>query len=71
MNWFERVNQTEDEQELESLRPRMPRGRPFGQPEWQKEIAQRSGLESADRTAAKSEREARRSRSLWMEPSPD
>ena len=49
MNWLERVNQTEDEQELESLRPRVQRGRPFGQPEWQKKIAKRLGLESAYR----------------------
>ena len=33
-NWLERVNQTEDEQELESLRPSVQRGRPFGRPEW-------------------------------------
>src|SRR5262245_4211250 len=47
MNWLERVNQNEDEQELESLRPSVQRGRPFGQPEWRKEIAKRLGLESA------------------------
>ncbi len=36
-------------QELEALRRSVQRGRPFGQPEWQKEIAQRLGLESAYR----------------------
>jgi len=45
----ERVNQTDDAQELEALRRSMQRGRPFGQPEWQKEIAKRLGLESAYR----------------------
>ncbi len=48
-NWLERVNQTDDAQELEALRRSVQRGRPFGQPEWQKEIAQRLGLESAYR----------------------
>ena len=36
-------------QELEALRRSVQRGRPFGQPEWQKEIAKRLGLESAYR----------------------
>jgi putative transposase len=49
MNWVERVNQTEDEQELASLRRSVQRGRPFGKPEWQKEIAKRLGLELAYR----------------------
>jgi putative transposase len=48
-NWLERVNQTEDERELESLRRSVQRGRPFGQTDWQKEIAKRLGLESAYR----------------------
>src|SRR5271157_3088692 len=46
-NLLDRVNQTDDAQELEALRRSVQRGRPFGQPEWQKEIAQRLGLESA------------------------
>ncbi len=37
-NWLERVNQTDDAQELEALRRSVQRGRPFGQPEWQKDI---------------------------------
>src|SRR5262245_1641526 len=49
MNWLARVNQTEDEQELESLRRSVGRGRPFGGPEWQKVIVKRLGLESAYR----------------------
>ena len=48
-NWLDRVNQTDDAQELEALRRSVQRGRPFGQPEWQKEIAKRLGLESAYR----------------------
>jgi putative transposase len=48
-NWLERVNRTDDAQELEALRRSVQRGRPFGQPEWQKEIAQRLGLESVYR----------------------
>ena len=43
------VNQTDDAQELEALRRSVQRGRPFGQPEWQKEIAHCLGLESAYR----------------------
>jgi putative transposase len=53
MNWLERVNRADDEQELESLRRSMQRGRPFGQPEWQKEIVRRLGLESAYRPAGR------------------
>jgi putative transposase len=41
--------QTDNEQVLESLRESVQRGRPFGQPEWQKGIAKRLGLESASR----------------------
>ena len=49
-NWLERVNQTDDAQKLETLRRMLTnQGRPFGQPEWQKEIAKRLGLESAYR----------------------
>jgi putative transposase len=45
-NWVGRVNQNEDERELDSLRRSVQRGRPFGTPEWQMEIAKRLGLES-------------------------
>jgi putative transposase len=48
-NWLDWVNQAETEQELESLRKCVQRGRPFGGALWQKEIAQRLGLESAYR----------------------
>jgi putative transposase len=48
-NWVGRVNQNEDERELDSLRRSVQRGRPFGKPEWQMEIAKRLGLESAYR----------------------
>jgi putative transposase len=48
-NWLARVNQADSEQELESLRQSVQRGRPFGQPKWQKRIAKRLGLESSYR----------------------
>ena len=38
-NWTAWVNQAESEQELESLRKSVERGRPFGAPQWQKRIA--------------------------------
>ena len=49
VDWLDRVNRAEDEQELESLRRSVQRGRPFGQPQWQKEVAKRLGLDSAYR----------------------
>ena len=48
-NWVAWVNQAESEQELESLRTSVQRGRPYGTPQWQKRIAKRLGLESAYR----------------------
>jgi putative transposase len=48
-SWGDRVNEIENAKELESLRQSVQRGRPFGQPEWQKRIAKRLGLESAYR----------------------
>ena len=56
---LERVNQTDDAQELEGLRRSVQRGRPFGQPEWQKEIAKRLGLESAYRPTGRPPRVGR------------
>jgi putative transposase len=52
-NWIERVNRADDGRELEALRRCVQRGRPYGQPEWQKEIAKRLGLESAYRPAGR------------------
>jgi hypothetical protein len=43
----------EDDRSLESLRGSVHRGRPFGQPVWQKQIAKRLGLESAYRPSAR------------------
>jgi putative transposase len=48
-NWIEWVNQPETEAELNALRQSAQRGRPYGQPGWQKQIAKRLGLESAYR----------------------
>ncbi len=52
-DWVERVNLTDDESELESLRQSVHRGRPFGRQEWQKPIAKRLGLESAYRLSGR------------------
>ena len=52
-DWVERVDQTDNEKELESLRQSVQRGRPFGQPQWQKQIAKRLGLESAFRPSGR------------------
>ena len=52
-DWVERVNQTDDERELESLRQSVQRGRPFGEQDWQKRIAKRLGLESAYRSSGR------------------
>jgi putative transposase len=47
--WVEHVNRPDNEKELEALRRSVLRGRPFGQPAWQQQIAKRLGLESAYR----------------------
>jgi putative transposase len=52
-NWVERVNHADNESDLESLRRSVQRGRPFGQQEWQEEIARRLGLESAFRPSGR------------------
>jgi putative transposase len=58
-DWVERVNYTDNERELESLRLSVRRGRPFGPPVWQKEIAKRLGLESAFRASGRPPRMGR------------
>ena len=45
-NWIERVNQPLSEQELKAIRECVGRGRPYGDEEWTKEVARRTGLES-------------------------
>ena len=45
-NWIKRVNDAETALELEDLRGSVQRGRPFGNPRWQVQIAKRLGLES-------------------------
>jgi putative transposase len=45
-NWIKRVNDAETAAELEALRGSVQRGRPFGSPRWQVQIAKRLGLES-------------------------
>ncbi len=44
-HWLEWVNQKPPEPELETIRECLTRGRPFGAPDWQKETADRLGLE--------------------------
>ena len=44
-----RAGQSNRRRATEALRRSVQRSRPFGQPEWQKEIAKRLGLESAYR----------------------
>jgi putative transposase len=58
-DWLERVNRADDERELESLRRSVQRGRPFGNPDWQKEIAKRLGLESAYRPTGRPRKSGR------------
>lgn len=48
-NWVDWVNQPETDVELDALRQSAQRGRPFGQPHWQREIGKRLGLESSYR----------------------
>jgi putative transposase len=52
-NWIERVNQPDNERELKALRRSVQRGRPYGTPTWQKQIAKRLGLESSYRSAGR------------------
>jgi putative transposase len=52
-DWVERVNRTDDERELESLRQSVHRRCPFGRQEWQEPIARRLGLESAYRPSGR------------------
>lgn len=58
-NWVDRVNRADHEAELQSLRVSVQRGRPFGKPEWQKQIAKRLGLESAFRPTGRPRKVAR------------
>jgi putative transposase len=52
-DFVERVNQADDGPELEALRRCVQRGRPYGQLQWQMEIAKRLGHESAYRPAGR------------------
>jgi putative transposase len=42
-DWLERVNRSDDKEELEALRRSVRRGRPYGRPEWQKKNRQAPG----------------------------
>ena len=52
-DWIERVNRADNEKELEALRRSVQRGRPYGAPQWQRQVAKRLGLESAYRSAGR------------------
>jgi putative transposase len=52
-DWIERVNHADNEKELEALRRSVRRARPYGTPDWQRNIAKRLGLESAYRPAGR------------------
>ena len=52
-DWVDRVNRADNDPELEAMRRSVQRGRPYGTPEWQRHIAKRLGLESADRPAGR------------------
>ena len=58
-DWGKRVNHAENDSELDSLRQSVQRGRPFGDPKWQKKIAKRLGLESAYRPTGRPRKTAR------------
>lgn len=49
-HWIERVNRPDNEKEQEALRRSVQRGRPYGAPAWQCDMAKRLGLESAYRS---------------------
>ena len=52
-DWVARVNRADNEKELEALRRSVQRGRPYGESEWQRQIAKRLGLESAYRSVGR------------------
>ena len=43
-DWVQRVNQPQNEKQLEALSRSVRRGRPYGTPEWRKKIAMRLGF---------------------------
>ena len=47
--WIDQVNRPQTEAELDAVRVSIQRGRPFGDPAWQKRTAKRLGLESTFR----------------------
>lgn len=44
MDWLTWVNEPQAQSELEALRKAIAKGRPFGQPEWQRTMTERLGL---------------------------
>lgn len=58
-HWVAWVNRADHQKELESLRQSVQRGRPFGYPQWEKQITARLGLESAYRPTGRPRKTAR------------
>ena len=58
-NWVSRVNQSESQAELESIRLSVKRGRPYGPQSWQKRMAKRMGLESTFRDRGRPRKKAK------------
>ncbi len=56
-DWLTLVNETAEDQELETLRLSAQRGRPFGNERWQSWIAERLGLESTLRLRGRPRKE--------------
>ena len=56
-DWLARVNQSESEVDLESLRACLARGRPFGQSAWQQATAAALGLQSTLRPRGRPRKE--------------
>lgn len=46
-NWLEWVNEPQTPAELEAIRESITRGRPYGAPDWQKNVAVQLGLEDS------------------------
>ena len=53
-----RINELDNEAELKALRTSVDRGRPYGDPDWQRETARRLGLQSTLRPPGRPRKES-------------
>ncbi len=60
--WIERVHQPEIEAELEAPRRSLARSQPFGSAAWQKQTAERLGLQSIFRTPGRPRKQTGKAR---------